>query len=346
LLVALQESFQHLTATAGPKRKKAKVFKKGQSIKELNLILSQGISAAATLPSRGKITASLQDPDYEYDASVEGELGKELTAATMHNLSLKRPTVTPGVLLVLLALAKNCKTLRVLHCIRTLANMSTHPKSKVLLGKEARKILPMLTVSMRCGCAEAEKVQHYCAITLCNMLASPLEKGLLAEWVSSGAIVDLMVVTLLRINSIYTKDTLGKAFFNLLCRPEIREALILKLDMLSALLELSKIEYLGLLELCMHAMFNITCELRPGSGFEERFASKLSSLNVPRFVVARLVYTPTMDGSVGTRTRLADALKRVYKLGGESASFCAAVSLFQLSRIPECRVLADSKVIQ
>jgi hypothetical protein len=58
----------------------------------------------------------------------------------------------------------------------------------------------MLTVSMRCGCEEAEKVQHYCAITLCNMLSSPLEKGLLSELVDSGAIVDLMVVTLLRIN--------------------------------------------------------------------------------------------------------------------------------------------------
>ena len=71
--------------------------------------------------------------------------------------------------------------------------MSAHPKAKVMLNKEARKILPMLTVSMRCGCEEAERVQHYCAITLCNMLAAPLEKGLLLELVGTGAIVDLVV---------------------------------------------------------------------------------------------------------------------------------------------------------
>ena len=383
LLVALQESFHRLTSGAGPPRKRMKSFKKGQSIKNLTAMLSATSTASLSNsimnnPGSIKIISKtrappLQDPNYEYDAAVEGELGKELTAATLHNLAIKRSVVTPGVLLVLLGLARNCKTLRVLHCIRSLAHMSAHPKAKVMLNKEARKILPMLTVSMRCGCEEAERVQHYCAITLCNMLAAPLEKGLLLELVGTGAIVDLVVVTLLRINSVQTKETLGRAFFNLLNRGEIREALVMKLDIVSAILELSKIEYIELLELCMHALYNITCELRAGTGYEDGFASKLQTLKVPRFVISRLVYTPSQEGSVGTRairflmgkslanmsfhkalvveltnesgSRISDALHRVYVLKNEDSTYCACATLFNISAIPECRVLAESKVL-
>ena len=387
LLVALQESFHRLTAGGVTIRTNQKSFKKGQSIKNMTNVLastSNTVSSPfnqAALMNAGsiKIVANktrgvpLQDPNYEYEPAVEGELGKELTAATLHNLAIKRSIVTPGVLLVLLGLARNCKTLRVLHCIRSLAHMSAHPKAKVMLNKEARKILPMLTVSMRCGCEEAERVQHYCAITLCNMLAAPLEKGLLVELVGTGAIVDLVVVTLLRINSVQTKETLGRAFFNLLNRTEIREALVMKLDIISAILELSKIEYIELLELCMHAMYNITCELRPGTGYEDGFASKLLALKVPRFIIARLVYTPAQEGSIGTRairfllgksmanmsfnkqlvveftneqgTKVADALHRVFVLKNDESTYCACATLFNLSGIEECRMLSESGVL-
>eukprot|EP01032_Pedospumella_encystans_P013724 gene13724-15786_t len=382
LLVALQESFHRLTAGGVTIRSNQKSFKKGQSIKNMTNVLASTSNTASSPFNQAasiKIVANktrgvpLQDPNYEYEPAVEGELGKELTAATLHNLAIKRSIVTPGVLLVLLGLARNCKTLRVLHCIRSLAHMSAHPKAKVMLNKEARKILPMLTVSMRCGCEEAERVQHYCAITLCNMLAAPLEKGLLVELVGTGAIVDLVVVTLLRINSVQTKETLGRAFFNLLNRTEIREALVMKLDIISAILELSKIEYIELLELCMHAMYNITCELRPGTGYEDGFASKLLALKVPRFIIARLVYTPAQEGSIGTRairfllgksmanmsfnkqlvveftneqgTKVADALHRVFVLKNDESTYCACATLFNLSGIEECRMLSESGVL-
>jgi hypothetical protein len=55
---------------------------------------------------------------------------------------------------------KNTKTIRVLHCIRALANMSAHAKSKIMLAKEKR-LIPMLTAIMRYGCEEADKVQYF-----------------------------------------------------------------------------------------------------------------------------------------------------------------------------------------
>ena len=79
----------------------------------------------------------------------------QLTAATLHNLALKRPVLAPGVLQTVLSLARNCKSIRVLHAVRCLACISNHPKSKVALSKEGERVFPMLTVIMRSGCDEA-----------------------------------------------------------------------------------------------------------------------------------------------------------------------------------------------
>lgn len=88
------------------------------------------------------------------------EMGRSLIAATFHNLSLKRASIGPGVINCLFSLIKNCKTIRVLHTMRCLANISTHNKAKVVLSKE-RRLIPLLTTTMRCGCEEADRVQHY-----------------------------------------------------------------------------------------------------------------------------------------------------------------------------------------
>jgi len=353
LIVSLQESFIRLVSTV-PGQKQIKSKKK---------------------PSRVDAWENSDNTDHrEYNAEVEGELGKELSAATLNNLAMKRPNGAPGVLSTLLSLAKNCKTMRVLYCIRSLAHMSVHMKAKVMLCKEARKIIPMLTVVMRCGCEEAERVQHYCSITLCNMLTTPIEKGLLLEFSKSGAIVDLVVVTMLRINATDTKEVLGKVFFNLLNRPEIREILVVKLDLLSSILELTKVEHIGLLETCIHAIYNITCELVPTSGVEDQFSEKLKALKMPRYMINKLNYNPEADGSVGNRftrnlvgkalsnmsfnkslaieitneagVRIADAMYRIYVLGSEENIFCACSILYNISMIPECRVLTESKAIK
>ena len=372
LLVSLQDSFQRLMDGS---RINIKKLKKASS-RTMNVRNIQDLVSNTSVEGGNKSQTMTHTLDFTNDGSVdpqtEGELGKEFTAAIIHNLALKRPILAPGVLPMMLSLAKNCKTLRVLHCTRALANMSVHTKSKLLISKESRRLIPLLTVIMRCGCDEAEKVQHYCAIVLCNILALSLDKNLLTELVKTGAIVDLMVVTLLRINAIATKETLTKAFFNLLGRAEIRETLVLQLDLLAALLELAKLEFVDLLELCMRSIYNITCDLKVGSGLESNYAAKLSSLKVPSMMISRLVYTPTLPGSVSNRpirlllgmavanmsfnktlvlelaqseSKLADAMGRVYALNAEETTYCAVVVLYNLSRYPECRVLGGSKAI-
>lgn len=363
LLVSLQDSFQRLMDGS---RIGSKALKKSAS-RVMSVRNIQDLVANAGENNNKEFAV-----EGEGGPQTEGELGKELTAAVIHNLALKRPILAPGVLPMMLNLAKNCKTLRVLHCTRALANMSVHSKSKLLISKESRRLIPLLTVIMRCGCEEAEKVQHYCAIVLCNILALSLDKSLLADLVKTGAIVDLMVVTLLRINAITTKETLTKAFFNLLGRIEIRETLVIQLDILAALLELAKLEFVDLLELCMRSIYNITCDLNAGSGYESNYASKLSALKVPNMMVSRLVYSPNLPGSVSNRpirlllgmavanmsfnkslvlelaqseSKLADAMGRVYALNSDETTYCSVVVLYNLSRYPECRVLAGSKAI-
>lgn len=368
-LVSLQDSFQKMAdgSDNGQERKKSR--KLGRQLTSNSLNNSRPLSPSQQQPHNAG--ANTAPPAEEVDLVAEGELGKAHTAAILHNIALKRPILAPGVLTMMLALAKNCKALRVMHVMRAMANMSVHSKSKLAIAKESKKIFPMLTVIMRCGCEEAERVQYYCAVTLCNILALSLEKTLLQDLVKAGAIVDLIVVTLLRINAIMTKEILGKAFFNLLARPEIRESLILSVDMLSAILELSKIEYVDLLELCIRAVYNVTCELTGPSGIE--YSQRLAQLKVPSMMIQRLIYSPDQGGSMATRPirlllgmsvanmsfnktlvlelaktegKIADALYRVHVLGSEEATYCAIVTLFNLSFIPECKVLADSKAIQ
>lgn len=408
LLVSMQDTFQRLISGASSRRKKEKKYVKGQSLADLNQFLNGKSQSVSDLHNSSGVNDSTALMISEYDPQGEGELGKELTAAIIHNIALKRPTLSPGVLSMILALSKNCMTLRVLHCVRAMAMMSVHSKSKVALSKESRRIIPMLTVSMRSGCAEAEKVQYYSAIILCNTLALTLDKTLLQELVKDrGAVEDLVVVTLLRINSITTKEILGKTFFNLLGRQEVREALILQRDLISAILELAKIPFSDILELCMRAVYNITCDLKTGSGVEGVYAARLSALKVPSLMISRLVYSkenptpgsmttrpirlllgmslanmsfhrtlvlelaqirgkpmestliashaegkPNPKESVGEMTfsatvsnPVADAMYRVFMLNSEEATYCSVVTIYNLSRFPDCRMLAGTKAL-
>lgn len=170
-LISLQDSFQRLLQGQGKTtyKKADKKYTKGQSIANLTAFLnsSSGLSNEAMIKSMNTlstlthlnanptvVTQQLVSNASQINISMitahldpleEGELGKALTAASLHNIALKRPVLSPGALTMILLLAKNCKTLRVLHCIRTLAQMSIYNKSKIILSKEFKKVIPMLT---------------------------------------------------------------------------------------------------------------------------------------------------------------------------------------------------------
>ncbi|RYG69225.1 hypothetical protein EON64_03270 [archaeon] len=425
-LSSLQDSFQRLVlgqSQSKTYKKPEKRYAKGGSVADLTAIINTMNMSSCTdgpgggrpsspsttlnhLPSTSAMSMtnapvvnninnmSLGIITNSLDGVEEGEQGKALTAATLHNIALKRPVLAPGTLTMILSLAKNCKSLRVLHCIRTLAQMSIYNKSKIQISKEFKKIVPMLTVIMRFGVMEAEKVQYYAAIILCNILSLTLDKTLLQELVKSNAITDLMVVTLLRINAINTKETLAKTFYNLLGRVEIRETLVLQMDILSAILELIKLEFTDLLELCIRAIFNLSCELKPGSGTDTVYAQKFSSHKIPQLLINRIVFNANMPGSLPTRpirlllgmcvanmsfhktlvieminiqnnlnsggistsignnanahaneNKLSDALYRIFAISSDESTYCAVVSLYNISKLPDSRVLADSKAV-
>ncbi len=98
------------------------------------------------------------------------------------------------------------------------------------------------------------------------------------EIVGNGTVVDLVVVTLLRVNSIVTKETLGKALFNLMAPADFREVMVNNLDVLSAVIDLARLESMELLEICVRAIYNISCQI-PKSKFLP-LSRKLSQLKV------------------------------------------------------------------
>lgn len=115
---------------------------------------------------------------------------------------------------------------------------------------------------------------------ICNILSTNMEKSILDELAKTGGIVDLVVVTLLRINSILTKEFLAKALFNLMTRVDFRVQMVVQLDVLAAMIELAKIDSLELLELCVRSIYNVSCETLV-------FCEKMKALRVPSWLVTR-----------------------------------------------------------
>lgn len=290
------------------------------------------------------------------------ESAKDTIAATLHNLSLKRALLGTGVLESLLAFAKNCKTIRVLWCARTLANISSYPRSRATLSKEKR-VIPFLSAIMRYGCVEADRVQHYCALAICNVLSSHVDKDILQGLVRSGAVVDLVVVTLLRVNSITTKEALGRALFNLLSLADYREELVIQLDVLEALLELGRIERIEMLELSVKAIFNITCET-------PTYAAKLAELKLPHLMVSRSIAAPELQGAIPTTAvklscgqsianmsfdrklaqmmtseKMSESCVAIVNIDTDEARYCACATLYNLSFLDSCISLANSQVV-
>ena len=64
------------------------------------------------------------------------------------------------------------------------------------------------------------------AFAICNIMSSHVDKGIFEELVKNRTISDIVVVTLLRINSGFTKEALAKALFNFLSRGEFREVMV------------------------------------------------------------------------------------------------------------------------
>ena len=111
------------------------------------------------------------------------------------------------------------------------------------------------------------------------MLATKFDKAIMEEMVSNGTIVDLVVVTLLRVNSISTKESLGRALFNLMSPLETRMKMATELDVLSATLDLARIESLDLLEICVRSVYNLSCQL-PNNPSMAKLSKKFSQLKV------------------------------------------------------------------
>lgn len=288
--------------------------------------------------------------------------GKDVTASILHNMSLKRGTMSSGVLPTLLQNVKNCKGNRVLWSVRAIANFSCHSKSRLQLTKE-KKLIPILNGIMRYGCMQADRVQHYCAIAICNILSTKVEKEILEYLIKSGGVVDLVVVTLLRVNSGTTKEYLGKALFNLLCRSEFRSRLI-EVDVLEALTELGKIDNLELLELCVRSVYNISCEI-------QKFGEKLLELRLVDMLCARAAGSPLIAGykannnvklvcgkalanmsfnsnlalSIAVCENTADALHSINNIQTEEAIYTISVTCFNVSFLSKCTSLADTSVV-
>ena len=224
---------------------------------------------------------------------------------------------------------------------------------------------------MRGGCDFAEKVQKYCAFAICNIMSSHVDKGIFEELVKNRTISDIVVVTLLRINSGFTKEALAKALFNFLSRGEFREVMVGQggkddLDLLAAILELAKIELLELLAISIRVIYNISCEVS-----NPVYAKKFETLAVPQLLIARITHNKFINGARANNEiklmcsmamanlsfnkdlakhmildkSFADACEAVYKLRNDESLYCINTVLFNISFLEECIEMHDSAAV-
>ncbi len=291
--------------------------------------------------------------------------GVDLSAAILHNMSFKRSVMATGMLSTLQNMLRGCKTARALWVVRCIANLSATLKTRTALAKE-RKLITILTVLMRSGGDEAERVQHYCAYAICNILSTFMDRGILEELMKSGTIGDLMVVTLLRVNSKVTKESLGKALFNLLARQDFRSRMV-DVGIMDALIELGKQELLELLELSARTLYNMSCEVPSNP----QYAEKMGHIGAPSLLIGRITSSPSLQGVKPTKNiktlcgmamtnfsfnaQLATdlscdknfpaALEALNFLMTEEASYCIATTAFNISYLPTLDRLASTNVI-
>jgi hypothetical protein len=126
-------------------------------------------------------------------------------------------------------------------------------------------------------------MHSYSAIVICNVLATKVDRGIMEEIIANGTIIDLVVVTLLRVNRVNgdkTKESLARALFNLMSSSDFREVMVTELDVFSATMDLARIESLDLLEICVRSVFNISCQFPNSGNAFAKITKKFSALKV------------------------------------------------------------------
>lgn len=221
------------------------------------------------------------------------------------------------------------------------------------------------------GVPEADRVQRYCAYSICNILSSHVDKAIIDELIKNNTLSDIVVITLLRVNSGVTKEALSRVIFNFLTRADFRQRMVGQgqkgdLDLLGAILELGRIELLDLLELSIRVMYNFSCEISTAV-----YANRFEALKIPQLLIGRIIVSPNIPGARATNSAkqmcamslanvsfdktlarfitldksFPDAAHSIHKLKSEDATYCICTTILNLSYLEECITLSDTEAV-
>ncbi|GMH76078.1 hypothetical protein TrST_g9441 [Triparma strigata] len=275
LWVPIQNSIPEGSATAKLDRPTA------SKISSILMYLSTTEASAKKLVSDGAVLSLVQLARQEFEEA------KMCASAMFYNLSLKKVLSDHGFLDALIATANTSDTSspRLVWCAQTFSNLSTYPRGRTMFGKEIVKVAPCLAQMMRSGHKEASVIQRHCAIALCNSLSVWLKSSDIEEMKEKGVVQDLIVVSVLRVNVDYIKETLAKALFNLLITKDTRE-LMVNQGIMSSLIRLTKqVQTSEVISLCVTALQNLTCEEKLSS----TYADTLMEMNAIHVLVVQTV---------------------------------------------------------
>jgi hypothetical protein len=177
-------------------------------------------------------------------------------------LSNTVPLVEEGVFEALVNLAQSANT--VVWCALAMSQLSSHERSRKLMLRD-KSVIPGLVQMMR---SSDSRSQLHGSIALCNLSTNTLAKKAIYDQQEYD---NLIVITLLRVNEVETKEICAKILYNLLTNADTRRKMINNL-FAYAFIRLAKLNSSEIQYLCVKVLFNLSCNPELGNEIVEHGA--------------------------------------------------------------------------
>ena len=299
---------------------------------------------SASMIAEGAVPYVIAGCGRSSDAATREACCAVLSAVSAHE-PCRQPLCAMGVLQALMGLATDRSTddttrLRCAVAFANLSNESSVRKEMVDAG-----IVPVLADLSNSYC---EENQLYCARALCNLGCHPGSEDAI---VRQGGVAALMMISMVRAVSHFTKQVCANALLNLMSPPEVRKRWLAKLaedGLVRAVSVLSRLEEEETMSVCAKIFCMVSTEGEAGralfvdrrSTLKDVFALMRSKDHATRLVCGKAVCNLLGHEDSQTPAVAAGATKvlsALCNLGDFEAEAAAASAFFLVAEQETCR---------
>lgn len=309
--------------------------------------------SSAVMIAKGAVPHVIAGCGVGSDAATRQSCCAVLSAVSAHE-PCRQPLCAMGALHALITLARDrsADDATRLRCAVAFANLSNEPAVQAEMVDAG--IVPVIADLSNSYC---EENQLYCARALCNLASHP---GCEEAIVEQGGVAALMMISMVRAVSHFTKQVCAKAISNLITTPEVRRNWLPKLakdGLVQAVSVLSRLSEEDTMKTCANIFCSLSAEGAVGrmllvercSTLSDVFALMRSKEQMTQIVCGKtacnlLGYRETQGQAVAAGA--VKVLSNMCTLDDPTAEEAAAAAFFLISGEEICRTeMLDAKVL-